>query len=200
MQGPQGLFFIAGGRRDHIKIFITDLQKMRELYITLTCLAFGFLYVFTKEQQERQMQQAEEPGSGFVSEGTKEVSTNRCCLESHTAGWPQALASAWGELPWASEGGDERRRVGGDVPGWQHHLSSDSHWQLASSEALASPCLEAGLTAWSQGADGGGWKDCELYRAPSPGPGVSEGKGSKDSSLLVSRSASSGRLPADPHP
>ena len=40
--GAQGPFFTAGGRRDHIKFFITDLQKMRELYITLICLGFFF--------------------------------------------------------------------------------------------------------------------------------------------------------------
>lgn len=36
----QGLFFTARGERDHIKFFITDLQKMRVTCITLICLGF----------------------------------------------------------------------------------------------------------------------------------------------------------------
>lgn len=44
------------------KFFITDLQKMRELCIILTSLGFFFLFLFTKQQQEREMQVADEPG------------------------------------------------------------------------------------------------------------------------------------------
>lgn len=60
--GAQGLFFTAGGRRDHIKFFITDLQEMRELYITLPCLASCFLLFLLqnssrKEKCRRQMRQ-----------------------------------------------------------------------------------------------------------------------------------------------
>lgn len=60
--GPPGMFFTAGGRGHHIKFFIIDLQEMRELYITLTCLASCFLLFLLqnssrKEKCRRQMSQ-----------------------------------------------------------------------------------------------------------------------------------------------
>lgn len=61
----QGLFFTAGGGRDHIKFFITDLQKMRELHVLLSLVwVFFLLRLFTKQRQERKMQEAGESGPG----------------------------------------------------------------------------------------------------------------------------------------
>lgn len=46
--GAQGLFFPAGGRGDHIKFFITDLQEMRESSITPTARLLVFSFFFYK--------------------------------------------------------------------------------------------------------------------------------------------------------
>lgn len=75
----QGLFFTVGGGRDHIKFFITDLQKMRELHVLLS-LVWVFFLVFSqnsgrKEKCRRQVSQA----PGFRSEGSKEAGRSCYC-------------------------------------------------------------------------------------------------------------------------
>ena len=49
----QGLFFTVGGGRDHIKFFITDLQKMRELHVLLS-LVWVFFLVFSQNSGRKE--------------------------------------------------------------------------------------------------------------------------------------------------
>lgn len=135
--GPPGLFFTAGGRRDHIKIFITDLQKMRELHITLTCLASGFLLLqdsSRKDKGRRLMSQA-------VGSDQRAPRRQRPC----SCGWPQALSGFLGEPPRALEGGDKKRWVGRRHP--QSHSST--------TPLSTGGCLQAGLQSTLPGEQTG---------------------------------------------
>lgn len=69
--GPPGMFFTAGGRGHHIKFFIIDLQEMRELYITLTCLASCFLLFFYKTAAGKKNEEADESGWGTEQKGPR---------------------------------------------------------------------------------------------------------------------------------
>lgn len=75
--GGPSLFFTVGGRMDHIKFFITDLQKMRELNITPTCWGFFFpsFSFYKKQSQERKYRRQTSQAPGFRLEETMELRT-----------------------------------------------------------------------------------------------------------------------------
>lgn len=179
---------------------------MRELYITLTCLGFFFSFFFfsqndsRKEKCRRQMTQA----LGFRLEGTRGDEDQAVPAgTANAAGWPGPSPSILGELTGLQ--GADKKRAGGQtaVPrsavaplpwqsaGWKH---SRLHvWR---------PCLQS---MGPQGPDRrerqeGPGEGCEFDQGPSWDHGAPVSKGNQGSSLLVSQSASSGRLPAGPHP
>lgn len=134
-----------------------------------------------KEKRRRQMSQA----PGFRSEGIREMGPR----------WYHRLAPRL--CPSILEGAE---RVGRRLS-W---LLGRPAWQLARLGALEGPVF-GGLVSkarahggQSEGRGGKGW---HRRAVSSTGfPGTMAGRGSQDSSLLVSQSASSERPPAGPHP
>lgn len=127
----------------HKVLYYRSTKKMRELYITLTCLGFFFSFLFfsqnnsRKERCRRQMSQA----PGLRSEGTggdedQAVPARTVMLRAG----PGFSPSIWGELT-ALEGAD-KKRVGGQtaVP---RSAAASLPWQSAGMEELEAPCLEA---------------------------------------------------------
>lgn len=141
-----------------------------------------------KEKRRRQMSQA----PGFRSEGIREMGPR----------WyhrlaPRLCPSILGARRQALEGAE---RVGRRLS-W---LLGRPAWQLARLGALEGPVF-GGLVSkarahggQSEGRGGKGWHRRAVSSTGSPG--TMAGRGSQDSSLLVSQSASSERPPAGPHP
>lgn len=118
---------------------------MRELYITLACLGFFFslflLFLFTKQQQERKMQEANEPGTGVqIRRDQGRRGPSGSCGAVNAAGWPGALSKHLGRT-------DSPRGSRQKESGWADSCPqiSGSTTPLAVSwlEALEAPCLEA---------------------------------------------------------
>ena len=121
----QGLFFTTGGGRDHIKFFITDLQKMRELHVLLSLVWVSFFLVFSlnssrKVKCRRQVSQA----PGFRSEGSREA--GRSCY----------FRLALGSVPASREQSLKPQFFSSPVPRWPP-------WRAAGQEHLGLLCLEA---------------------------------------------------------
>lgn len=169
---------------------------------------FGFLFfllfLFTKRQQERKMQEADDPGTG-VQIGRDQGDEDQAVPAgtANAAGWPGPSPSILGELTGLQ--GADKKRAGGQtaVP---RSAAAPLPWQSAgwkhSRLHVWRPCLQS---MGPQGPDRrerqeGPGEGCEFDRGPSWDHGAPVSKGNQGSSLLVSQSASSGRLPAGPHP
>ena len=101
----QGLFFTEGGGRDHIKFFITDLQKMSYMYYSHLSGFFSF-FVFSqnsgrKEKCRRQVSQA----PGLRSEGSRASSPRGSRWRWGEDSFPSSAAAPFlGWPPWRAAG------------------------------------------------------------------------------------------------